>query len=434
MLSGATELHCRTGDPLQLIAGIAGIPVCIAGESGGARLQSRAELRALLRKALGPRFYLDPFTGARMSWVNVVELCASWRALIDANRHIAAVYGFAAWKRTTTEPLLWGGSRMRDLGEDELQTGQAVAIWRSRTPPAILASLEKAGASLIEVEDGFIRSAGLGAECVPPQSIVVDDLGVHFDARSPSRLELLLQEGQFSADLRTRAKAIRTSIVALGLSKYEAGHQKLERRSPKNHVLVPGQVEDDRAVLCTPGTPITNLELLRRVRLSRPDAHIIYKPHPDVEAGHRKGAIPDPAALDLADEVARAPSISSWIDLVDEVHVNSSLAGFEALLRNKKVTTHGVPFYAGWGLTEDFGPVPQRRSATLSLDELVAAALIVYPRYVDPVTNLPCPAEILIARLTTSEPAGTRPLSPLVLARRLQGRLMRTLHLLGVGR
>jgi len=41
----------------------------------------------------------------------------------------------------------------------------------------------------------------------------------------------------------------------------------------------------------------------------------------------------------------------------------------------------GQPFYAGWGLTEDREPVA-RRSRRLSLDELVAGVLILYPTYV----------------------------------------------------
>jgi capsular polysaccharide export protein len=107
--------------------------------------------------------------------------------------------------------------------------------------------------------------------------------------------------------------------------------------------------------------------------------------------------------------------------MVDEVHVNTSLAGFEALLRSKPVTTHGVPFYAGWGLTTDLGPVPARRCARRSLDELVAATLLVYPRYLDPVSGLPCPAEVVVDRLCQGRPAG----GMLVKARRLQGALGR---------
>ena len=35
--------------------------------------------------------------------------------------------------------------------------------------------------------------------------------------------------------------------------------------------------------------------------------------------------------------------------MVDEVHVNTSLAGFEALLRGKSVTTYGDPVLRGLG-------------------------------------------------------------------------------------
>ncbi|WP_344709885.1 beta-3-deoxy-D-manno-oct-2-ulosonic acid transferase [Sphingomonas humi] len=434
LLAGARELRCAPDDPVLLIAGLAGVPV--RSDESAARPIERPRLRSLLREALGPRLYRDPFTGAPLPWPELVALCADWRRLVDSNRLIAAVYGFAGWKRATTEPLLWDGSDNDRFNRPPatLKAGDKAAVWRSRTSPQQLAAIEQAGAILVEVEDGFIRSAGLGANCVPPQSIVVDEVGVHFDARSPSGLERILEDGPFDPALIARAKALRQRIVALGLSKYDRGEERLERRSAGLHVLVPGQVEDDRAVLSSIGEPLTNLELLRRVRAARPQAHIVYKPHPDVEAGHRKGAIQDANALHYADEVVRAPSISSWITLVNEVHVNSSLAGFEALLRDRRVATHGVPFYAGWGLTEDLGPVPARRTARRSLDELVAATLIVYPRYVDPVTNLPCSPEVLIEQLSVLTPADLNGRSPLTLARRLQGRLRRLVAPLGRGR
>lgn len=431
MLSGALALHCRADDPLYLIAGLAGVAVRLPGDEQAERI-SPVRLRTLLRDALGAQIYLDPFSGKPLSWAAVIELCAAWRQLIDANRDIAAVYGFAGWKRATTAPLLWDGALAPryDLKPESLPAGMKAAVWKSRTSPSTLATLEAGGVCLIDVEDGFLRSAGLGANCVPPQSIVVDDLGAHFDGRSPSRLERLLQEGEFTADLVARAAAIRRSIVALGLSKYDSGQEPLSRRSPRLHVLVPGQVEDDRAVLSTPGRPLANLELLKRVRANRPDAYLIYKPHPDVEAGHRTGALPDAGALVFADEVVREPSISSWIDLVEEVHVNSSLAGFEALLRHKRVTTYGVPFYAGWGLTDDQGSIPARRTARRTLDELVTAALIIYPRYVDPVTNLPCSPEVLIARLSSSDAAWSSRPTFISTMRSLYGRLTRMLPFL----
>lgn len=433
MLANATEIACEEGDPLRLIAGLLEVPVRRPDDGQSARLLPCEELRALLRETLESTLPLNPFSGGPMAWSEAISLCGEWRQLIDANRPIAAVYGFAGWKRSTTEALLWNGQAGPQFDRDpvELRAGQSVAVWRSRTSSDRLAQFAKVGVKLVEVEDGFIRSAGLGANCVPPQSIVVDDEGIYFDGRSPSRLERILEETDFSPDLLQEVEALLDRIRALGLSKYDVGHQQLERRSPQPHVLVPAQVEDDRAVLSVTGPPLTNHELLKRVRAARPEAYILFKPHPDVEAGHRKGAVPDSVALTIADEIVKEGTISSWIDLVDEVHVNSSLAGFEALLRGKAVVTHGVPFYAGWGLTTDLGAVPGRRTARRSLSELAAAALLLYPRYSDPVTNLPCSAEVVISRMGDMVQRGSGSRSALVLARRLQGwlnrRLLRTL-------
>lgn len=163
-----------------------------------------------------------------------------------------------------------------------------------------------------------------------------------------------------------------------------------------------------------------------RVRERAPDAYILYKPHPDVEAGHRRGAIPDAQALRHADRIVADAPIAALLSMVDEVHVNSSLAGFEALLRGRAVTTYGVPFYSGWGLTTDLGPVPARRNARRTLDELVAAALLIYPRYLDPVSGLPCPAETAVSRLCSTSAASDA--SAIVGVRRLQGKVMRQLR------
>jgi capsular polysaccharide export protein len=276
---------------------------------------------------------------------------------------------------------------------------------------------------LIEVEDGFLRSRGLGADCIPPLSITVDSTGAYFDPASPSELENLLQHGSFGDEMLDRASRLRELIIKAGLSKYSSGDVELGRRSDsRRHILVPGQVEDDRSVKTGGCGLATNVDLLMRVRKQAPDAYIFYKPHPDVVAGHRKGAIPDRVCLQYADEIAPDAPITSLIAMVDEVHVNTSLAGFEALMRGKKVTAYGVPFYAGWGLTHDLGPVPARRSATRTLDELVAATLLLYPRYLDPETGLPCPPEVVVARLSAGQAPNT---NMVVAARRLQGKLMR---------
>jgi capsular polysaccharide export protein len=311
-------------------------------------------------------------------------------------------------------------------GAAGLEPNASVAVWRTKAAPEAIEELELKGNPLIEVEDGFLRSRGLGADCIPPLSITVDRLGAYFDPSQPSELELSLEKGDFGPEVLARARKLRHLIVEAGLGKYEQGRDVLDRPAgDRRHILVPGQVEDDRAVQLGGCGLVSNLELLRKVREHAPEAYILYKPHPDVLAGHRRGAVSDKACLQFADEIVGDLSIGSLIDMVDEVHVNTSLAGFESLLRGKVVTTFGVPFYAGWGLTRDFGPVPSRRSAKRTLDELVAAALLFYPRYLDPVTGLPCPAEVVVARLSANE---ERDPGLLVGMRRLQGKLMRRLR------
>lgn len=430
LLDGASELIVDADDELALLGAICGVPVRTVGEGAFAdsATPTPRKLRRLVASAVGAFDYRDPFTGDSIDALSAISLCGFWRRLIDGNRGLSGVIGVAFWKRDTLGPLLWpGSSRLPYLsGASRLGRGDAVAVWKARTPPAVLSELERRNVRIVEIEDGFIRSAGLGADCVPPLSVVIDRVGVHFDPREPSELEEMLESGQFSEDVLRRARQLREVIVGSGLSKYESGGA---RRSPsssdRRRILVPGQVEDDRAVICGGQGLASNLELLRRVRADAPDAHIVYKPHPDVEAGHRRGEIADETCLGIADEITRGTSISVLLESVDEVHVNSSLAGFEALLRGKPVTTHGVPFYAGWGLTRDLGRVPARRTGRRSLDELVAAVLLLYPRYLDPVTGLPCPPEVLVRRLSES-PA--RPADGLLVRlRRIQGRWNRRL-------
>jgi capsular polysaccharide export protein len=428
MLSLASALVIEADDELRLIAALLSVP-CYDFHplSGNAELAS-VDAAALVGDGLSSTAFENPFTGDPMNALEAAELCGFWRRLIDSNRDITGAIGFAFWKQNHVAPLLWGGPVPLQFlrSADGAKPGRPVAAWRSKVPAAVVAELEHRNNPLIEVEDGFLRSRGLGADCIPPLSIIVDRLGVYFDPSAPSDLELLLQKGEFDRSLLERARELRRLIVDAGIGKYGRGNAMLDRPAGTHrHILVTGQVEDDRAVEAGGCGLTSNLDLLARVREQAPDAHILYKPHPDVLAGHRRGAIADGVCMRYADEIVGELPIASLIEMVDEVHVNTSLAGFEALLRDKPVTTYGVPFYAGWGLTTDLGPVPERRSSRRTLDELVAASLLLYPRYLDPVTGLPCPAEIVVARLSVCE---ERDSSLIVGMRRLQGKLMRRLR------
>ena len=412
-------------DEWALVAALAGCDLRIVGTGRYAGLAQPGGLeRAVQAFVLDAWRYVDPFTGQPTSALAMIEQLAAWRRLIEANRRFAAILGVAGWKQVTTDAVLWDGTgpvRYRaQLHPDEVSPGDTVLAWIARSDQQAVAQLARKAIAVGEIEDGMIRSSGLGANCVPPLSIAVDALGPHFDPSRPSELENILQTADIDPALCERAARLRAFIVARGIGKYgqDRSAAAAVARDTRRMVLVAGQVEDDRSVLCG-GCGLDNLALLHNARALEPDAFIVFKPHPDVEAGHRKGHVPDDKVLALADAIDRTASMAALLARADAVHVITSLAGFEALLRGCEVVTHGVPFYAGWGLTRDLGPVPERRTRRRSLDELVAATLILYPRYIDPVTRLPCSPELLLERIDAGQ---ARIRTPRILFRELLGR------------
>ncbi|HEX3883561.1 MAG TPA: beta-3-deoxy-D-manno-oct-2-ulosonic acid transferase [Stellaceae bacterium] len=362
--------------------------------------------------------YTDPFRGGPASFEDTLALVAEWRRLERANREIAVCVGMSFWKRRRIAEFLRSGEgvpvfRRTAAAAIAAAKGRAVACWTSRMPPGL------EHANLIRVEDGFVRSVGLGSDFLPPASLVLDRRGMYFDPRTKSDLETLLCETSFDPPLRARARSLAEQLVHRGVTKYNlaaVSAPAIDWPAGRRRVLVPGQVEDDLSVVLGGGDIRDNLALLARARAAAPDAFIVYKPHPDVLAGHRKGMVAEADALRFADRIVTNAATASLLGEIDELHTLTSLAGFEALLRGRRVVVYGRPWYAGWGLTDD--SVVIERGRQLTLEELVAGALIVYPRYLDPVTRLPCGPETIIERLDHPElwRAGL-----LVRARRLQG-------------
>jgi capsular polysaccharide export protein len=419
----ATQIWAVADHDIAMVAALAGRSHRIFGDGRFAEVEGGDEALALsIAQGIEQNWkYRCPFTERPISAVQLANILSEWRRLIDRNRDVVGIAGVAAWKRPTLDALLWAGNghpRYFRRVSEAMDSSSNVVAWKSRTSKSALSHLCRRGVRVAELEDGLIRGLGLGANCVPPLSVVVDHSGIYFDPSQPSDLEQILEFAQINSELLDRAARLRERIVASGISKYGGGITSIRYPENRRRILVVGQVEDDRSILSGGGGQ-TNLELLQRARSIESDAWLIYRPHPDVEAGHRKGHISDDVVFGHADEIDRDGSIASLIDAVDGIHCITSLAGFEALLRGKEVTTHGVPFYAGWGLTRDLGPVPARRTRRRSLDELVAAALILYPRYLDPVTRLPCPPEVLVDRIASGRAEVAAPLAG---ARKLQGK------------
>jgi capsular polysaccharide export protein len=163
------------------------------------------------------------------------------------------------------------------------------------------------------------------------------------------------------------------------------------------------------------------------VREENPGAYVVYKPHPDLIARNRPGDTGEDVANTLSDEVLAQANIHDCLHSVDEVHTMTSLAGFEALMRGKRVVTYGQPFYAGWGLTTDRAPLA-RRTRKLSLDELVAGTLILYPRYFDWKSGHFCDCEAIIDRLVEQR-SNVRSRGPVDLAPGWGRRIRKARHL-----
>lgn len=338
--------------------------------------------------------YVDPISGEKCELENVLQTLArqkEWQQQFKA--HINAI-GFSPWKKTFIRDYL---NRMQNQIKflkklpNNLHNEHSYVVWGNKYKKRV-ADAKATGTHLFKVEDGFIRSVGLGAHLIRPLSLVFDAVGIYYDPSQPSALENILNKISLSDTQIQRAESLRCKIIAANLSKYNVGKRddaflkRLAGKSDCKKILVPGQVEDDASIQLGCRGIKTNLDLLLAVREANPDAWIIYKPHPDVEAGLRPGVINASILQRCANEVACNVDLSSCLEQADEVHTMTSLTGFEALLRGKVVYCYGLPFYAGWGLTYDSLQC-DRRKRNLNVAELIYAVLVSYPVYKLPNTE-----------------------------------------------
>jgi capsular polysaccharide export protein len=293
--------------------------------------------------------------------------------------------GLARWKRPFVAPYLQAsGQAMQWQARLSAKPSQAqsVALWGATARPLELSASQQ----VVRVEDGFLRSAGLGSDLMPPRSLVVDTSGIYFDAKGGSDLIEALNHDEVDAAACERALALQAQLVATGITKYNFVRRPPEWVPPphKRVVLVAGQVADDASIALGSGSQPhharTAEQLLKAVRERCPHEFVVYKPHPDVLSGNRQGLIHAQSWCDLVDTQS---DLLSLVEVSDEVHVISSLAGLDALIRNKKVVTHGMPFYAGWGLTTDLCEELPGRLRSRNMAELLALCLLSYPLYWD---------------------------------------------------
>lgn len=338
--------------------------------------------------------YFHPIRKEKCELEEILRLLAVQKYCNDRNRGNFVCTGFSYWKYHHARAYLQGTDNTLRFYQNfdralqkACQYDAKIVVWGSKLTPEFTEKCAQKNVELIRMEDGFLRSVGLGSDFNWPFSLVTDTKGIYYNPQQESELEYILQNFSQREDKKSlceQAELLQHTIISNRLSKYNVGNSckltKEEFTQDKCLILVPGQVEDDASVRTGGGCIQSNLDLLAKVRELNPQTCIIYKPHPDVERLNRKGRIPEEKALQYADYVVANTNIVDLLAIVDEVHTLTSLTGFEALMRNIKVACYGLPFYAGWGLTKDLQTIP-RRCAKLSLLELIAGTLLVYPQY-----------------------------------------------------
>jgi capsular polysaccharide export protein len=272
------------------------------------RTLTRAQLFAA-SMLLYPKWY-DAFEDRLATAEEAAEaLIVQTRAWTEDHRGWVAS-GMRLWKRRPLQKIYGQHKRMifRDDPAKARQADRPWMVWAGKA--------EVGHHDAVRVEDGFIRSRGLGAELVPPLSLVTDNIGIYYDPSRPSRLEKLIEmRGEMRLDQITRADALIQSLTSQGISKYNLGGAEVQL--PKGErVLVVGQVEDDASIRLGAGEISTNGALLENARAAHPDAILIYKPHPDVTAGLRAGAF---NTAELADLLLPNADISTLLSEVSEL-------------------------------------------------------------------------------------------------------------------
>ncbi|WP_319781525.1 capsular polysaccharide biosynthesis protein [Oceanisphaera sp. IT1-181] len=359
--------------------------------------------------------YVDPITGERCELEALLDLILAQRSPVPVVDTLYAV-GFSLWRRRFTPRFLSRyahkvkfvdalprsveqGSHGRSIEMDPTRPNsfahsfssqnsqEAVLIWGRRFE----SELADCALPIWRMEDGFLRSVGLGSDLRRPGSLVVDNTGMYYDPRTPSAIEQYLVEHEFSALELSLGEQLVEHFKAQALTKYNVGNNaKLNWRQQAGErtiLLVPGQVDDDASIQLGSPFVLGNAALLQAVRRDHPTAFIVFKPHPDVVSGNRNGQVHPEVLEHCADVVETQAGIVTCLDECDAVHTLTSLTGLEALIRGKAVTVWGQPFYAGWGLTQDKHPV-ERRGRPLPLAALVYATYAWYPTYVDYATGL----------------------------------------------
>lgn len=211
---------------------------------------------------------------------------------------------------------------------------------------------------------------------------MIDDMGYYFDARQPSRIERTLNDPSFvltEAETK-RARAAISRICAEGITKYNRYVDSAPYQLEPGAVLVIDQKKGDASIEFSGATDETFVDMLDAAVRDNPGKPVYFKRHPDSIYRNMNSYCDRTrsAVTVLPDDV----SIGAIIDQCEVIYTVSSQVGFEGLMRNKRVVTFGIPFFSGWGLTDDRMPI-SRRTMRRSIEEIFFVSCIKQSIYVD---------------------------------------------------
>ena len=292
--------------------------------------------------------------------------------------YIRKILRISGWK-VSAGPLAFGAS--------------AVGVWgRKPLSKRGIKAASRRGLPLLSVEDAFLRSVLPGAKSAP-SGLILDEVGIFFDATQPSRLENILNFETLDDEvLLARARDGISFLRHTGLSKYNPVPRGRASGLSPGYVLVVDQTRGDASITCGGAFDHTFATMLAKARADHPDKQIVIRTHPAVGPRAKQGH------YEVSDLDSRTTFLSAQInpwDLLEgaaEVYCVTSQLGFEAILAGHKPVVFGLPFYAGWGLTNDQQKC-KRRKRTLTVEQVFAAAMLRYPTWVDIGSNRMCSFE-----------------------------------------
>jgi len=254
---------------------------------------------------------------------------------------------------------------------------------------------------LFIAEDGFLRSVasfekkGVSDNYKISYSIVIDDLAPYYSAYQNTRLEQMLNNFDKASMDPGHVNTTINKILSSYLSKYNNQPLLDLEKEVKGGILVIDQVHNDYSV--TRGGGKWNLKKMLQTALKEnPGKKIFLKIHPDnisnnTSHGGFYGDILHDSNVEIIDYECNSIALMKH---VEKVYVFSSQLGFEAVLLGKNVQVFGLPFYCGWGFTNDRHPharngrFVESRKNKRSKEEVFYVAYCLYTRYLDKDRNV----------------------------------------------